>query len=138
MGSLARAGSEARPGSERRRPAAGRRPVPSTGQNTVLPAHSGLRPPFTTEERIRSGGAAAARGLRGLSPSWPGTRRTGTPAKPAHRHAGKGPILRRLIARCAARSRGLNSQLIGPPRRPIADSEAARGALAVRRAPAEY
>ena len=28
--------------------------VPSTGQNTVLPAHSGLRPPFTTEERIRS------------------------------------------------------------------------------------
>ena len=47
MGFLARAGSEARPGSERR-------PVPSTGQNTVLPAaHSGLRPPFTTEERIR-------------------------------------------------------------------------------------
>ena len=55
MGSLARAGSEARPGSERRRPAAGWRPVPSTGQNTVLPAHSGIRPPFTTEERIRSG-----------------------------------------------------------------------------------
>ena len=54
-GSLARAGSEARPGSERRQPVAGRRPVPSTGQNTVLPAHSGLRPPFTTEERIRSG-----------------------------------------------------------------------------------
>ena len=54
MGSLAWAGSEARPGSERRRPAAGRRPVPSTGQNTVLPVHSGLRPPFTTEERIRS------------------------------------------------------------------------------------
>ena len=53
-GSSARAGSEARPGSERRRPVAGRRPVPSTGQNTVLPAHSGLRPPFTTEERIRS------------------------------------------------------------------------------------
>ena len=54
MGSLARAGSEARPGSELRRPAAGRRAVPSTGQNTVLPAHSGLRPPFTTEERICS------------------------------------------------------------------------------------
>ena len=56
MGSLARAGSEARPGSERRRPAAGRRPVPSTGQNTILPAHSGLRPLFTTvtEERICS------------------------------------------------------------------------------------
>ena len=54
MGSLTRAGSEARPGSERRRPAVGRRPVPSTGQNTVLPAHSGPRPPFTTEERIRS------------------------------------------------------------------------------------
>ena len=54
MGSLARAGSEARPGSERRRLAAGRRPVPSTGQNTILPAHSGLRPLFTTvtEERI--------------------------------------------------------------------------------------
>ena len=33
---------------------AGRRPVPSTGQNTVLPAHSDLRHPFTTEERIRS------------------------------------------------------------------------------------
>ena len=32
----------------------GRRPILSTGQNTVLPAHSGLRPPFTsTEERIR-------------------------------------------------------------------------------------
>ena len=45
-GSSARAGSEARPGSERRRPVAGRWPVPSTGQNTVLPAHSGLRPPF--------------------------------------------------------------------------------------------
>ena len=54
MGSLARAGSEARPGSERRRPATGRRPVPSTGQNTFLPAHCGLRPPFTAEERIRS------------------------------------------------------------------------------------
>ena len=54
MGSLARAGSEARPGSERRRLAAGWRPVPSTGQSTVFPAHSGLRPPFTTEERIRS------------------------------------------------------------------------------------
>ena len=25
------------------------------GKNTVLPAHSGLRPLFTTEERIRSG-----------------------------------------------------------------------------------
>ena len=54
----ASAGLEARPGSERRRP------VPSTGQYTVtvLPAHSGLRPPFTTrpsastlEERIRKG-----------------------------------------------------------------------------------
>ena len=54
MGSLARAGSEAE--SERRRPATGRRPVPSIGQNTVLPAHSGLRPPFITEERIRSDG----------------------------------------------------------------------------------
>ena len=54
MGSLARAGSEVRPGSERRRPAAGGRPVPPTGQNTVLPAHSGLRTPFTTEEWIRS------------------------------------------------------------------------------------
>ena len=54
MGSLARAGSEARPGSERRRPVAGWRPVPSTGQNTVLTAYSGLRPPFTTEEQIRS------------------------------------------------------------------------------------
>ena len=49
-GSSARAGSEARPGRERRN----RSPVPSTGQNTVLPAHSGLWPPFTTEERIRS------------------------------------------------------------------------------------
>ena len=56
MGFLARAGSEPRPGSERRRPAAaGRRPVPSTGQNIVLPAHSSLRPPFTAEERKRSG-----------------------------------------------------------------------------------
>ena len=55
MGSLARAGAEARPGSERRRPAAGRRrPVLSTGRIAVVPAHSGLRPPFTTEERIRS------------------------------------------------------------------------------------
>ena len=52
---MARAGWEARPGSERRRPAAGQRPVPSAGQNTVLPApaHSGLRPPFTTKERVR-------------------------------------------------------------------------------------
>ena len=53
-GSSARAGSEARPGRERRRPVGGRRPVPSTGQNTVLPAHSGLRSPFTAEERVRS------------------------------------------------------------------------------------
>ena len=36
-GSSARAGSEARPGRERRN----RSPVPSTGQNTVLPAHFG-------------------------------------------------------------------------------------------------
>ena len=74
------------PESERRRPAAGRRLVPSTGQNTVLPAHSGLRPPFTTEERIRSVSpsrlaekvAAATAVARSLSPglpvsrSWPG------------------------------------------------------------------
>ena len=52
--SLAGAGSEARPKSERRPPTpAG--PVPSTGQNTDLPAHSSTRSPFTTEERIRSG-----------------------------------------------------------------------------------
>ena len=53
MGSImpaarAAGGSEARPESERRRPAADRRPVPSTGQSTVLPAHSVLRPPFTS------------------------------------------------------------------------------------------
>ena len=54
MGSLAQAGLEALPGSERRQPAACWRLVPSTGQNTVLPAHSGLRPPFTTEGRKRS------------------------------------------------------------------------------------
>ena len=52
-GSSAQAGSEARPGAERRRQAAaGRRPVASTGQNSVLPAHSGLRPPFTTAEQV--------------------------------------------------------------------------------------
>ena len=38
--------------------------VPSTGQNTVLPAYSGLRPPFTTEERIRSGGSSRPHGRR--------------------------------------------------------------------------
>ena len=47
----------------RRRPITRDRPVPSTGQNTVLPAaHSGLpspsRPPLTTEERVRSRRAA--------------------------------------------------------------------------------
>ena len=44
-----------RGGREGRRPAAGRQPVPSTGlgQNTILPAQSGLRLPFTTEDRIR-------------------------------------------------------------------------------------
>ena len=49
-GFRARAGSGARPESERRRSASGRPPVPSTGQNTVLPAHPSLRPPFTTED----------------------------------------------------------------------------------------
>ena len=35
--------------------AGGRETAASTGQNTVLPAHSGLWPPFTTEKRIHSG-----------------------------------------------------------------------------------
>ena len=35
-------------------PMDGRRPVPSTGQNTVRPSHSGLRPPFTRAELPRS------------------------------------------------------------------------------------
>ena len=42
--------SERRSESERWRPPAGRRPVPSTGQIRLTP----LRPPFITEERIRS------------------------------------------------------------------------------------
>ena len=32
----------------------------STGQNTVLPAHSGLRPPFTVGGRIRDGTGTAS------------------------------------------------------------------------------
>ena len=54
MGSMVRAGSEARPGSERRRTGSRFRQPDRTPFRPVLPAQSGLRPPFTTEERIRS------------------------------------------------------------------------------------